>query len=135
MPTTSTLCQPLRVRKTPGSSRETISAAIVTDVLRFAHSVQDVDQRLDAQSNRLWTECILQRFDFDRPWRTAASMRRVTRGSLLAFFDKYIAPEAPSRRRLSTHVFAQGAAPSSLQLDELPEDYYGPRGGRRIGEI
>jgi insulysin len=86
----------------------------------------DVDQRADGQASRLWGECALRRYDFDRPWRNARRMRAVTREGLIAFFDDHIAATAPARRRLSTHVFAKRAAPKALRVDPLPDEYWPP---------
>ena len=36
----------------------------------------DVDNRLDQQATRLWNECAQRRYDFGRPWRSAAEARR-----------------------------------------------------------
>ena len=46
----------------------------------------------------------MRRYDYDRPWRLAAQVRTITRAQLLAFFDAYLAPAGPERRRLATHV-------------------------------
>ena len=90
----------------------------------------DVDNRLDQQATRLWNECAQRRYDFGRPWRSAARVRRLTKPQLLAFFDRYVADGSPTRRRLNTHVFAQSAAPSTLRNDPLPEDRYPPLADR-----
>ena len=88
----------------------------------LAAQFENVDGRLDLQSSRLWTECSLQRYDFERPWGNAAKVGRVTRKQLLDFFDTYVADGSPTRRRLSTHVFSKGMAPSSLVAEKLPDD-------------
>jgi insulysin len=90
----------------------------------LAAELGDVDQRADGQASRLWGECAMRRYDFGRPWRNAQRMRRVTREGLLAFFDDHIAASAPMRRRLSTHVFAKRAAPKTLRVDPLPDEYW-----------
>jgi len=84
----------------------------------------DVDNRLDQQATRLWNECAQRRYDFGRPWRNAARVRRLTKPQLLAFFDRHVADGSPTRRRLNTHIFAQSAAPSTLRNEPLPEDRY-----------
>ena len=48
----------------------------------------------------------------------------MTRGRLLDFFDEYVAAGGKRRRRLSTHVFSRGAAPPSLRVDPIPDDFY-----------
>jgi len=92
----------------------------------LAAELGDVDQRADGQASRLWGECALRRYDFGRPWRNAQRMRAVTREGLIAFFDDHIAAAAPMRRRLSTHVFAKRAAPKTLRVDPLPNQYWPP---------
>ena len=93
---------------------------------RFAAQFLEVDQRLDRQAKRLWTECSLQRYDFTRPWSNAAKARRVSTKALLEVYDTYLAEGGSSRRRLSTHIFSQSAAPPASQLvvQALPEKYF-----------
>merc|ERR1712232_137179 len=38
----------------------------------LAAQFTDVDNRLDSQAGRLWGECARRRYDFERPWRSAA---------------------------------------------------------------
>ena len=57
-----------------------------------------------SQVGRFWGEVVMRRYDYDRPWRLAAQVRTITRAQLLAFFDAYLAPAGPERRRLATHV-------------------------------
>ena len=89
-------------------------------------ALADVDQRLDSQSARLWRECATRRYDFGRPWRSAGRMRRIGKEGLLQFYDEYVAAGGAKRRRLSTHVFAQSAAPRKLRVDTLDgqDDYF-----------
>ena len=100
------------------SEFESYRDAVVTKSL-------DVDQRLDAQSSRLWEECARRRYDFGGPWRNAERLRQViTRQGLLAFYDRHIAVGGEQRRRLSTHVFASKIAPSTLRLDRLEDTFW-----------
>ena len=68
------------------------------------------------QAGRLWGECARRRYDFERPWRSADKVRRLTREKLLAFFDRHLADGSPTRRQLSTHVYSQAIAPKASEL-------------------
>ena len=98
----------------------------------LATQATDVDKRLGAQSGRLWSEIVQRRYDYGRPWRTARRVRAVTRAQLLAFYDQRLAPEAPGARRLATHVFAKGSAPSTLVKQSLTDDFYPPPPDRAV---
>ena len=79
------------------------------------------------QAGRLWGECSLQRYDFERPWNNAAKVQRITQQQLLQFFDTYVADGSPTRKRLSTHVFSQRMAPAELTVQQLKvDDFYAP---------
>jgi secreted Zn-dependent insulinase-like peptidase len=80
--------------------------------------------QLDSQANRLWTECSLQRYDFERPWENAVKARRVTRKALLALYDAHLAEGGPQVRRLSTHIFSQRMAPPTLVKQPIGDDFY-----------
>ncbi|CAN0144594.1 unnamed protein product, partial [Hapterophycus canaliculatus] len=45
--------------------------------------------------------------DFYRRYRKAESYRRLTKEAVLAAFDRFFAPNAPSRRKLSVRVASQ----------------------------
>lgn len=97
---------------------------------RLAQQYLDVDGRLDSQAGRLWTECLTQRYDFERPWANADKARRVTPKALLELFDSRIADGGRHTRRLTTHVFSQRMAPSRKQQLKQPrvaDDYYAQR--------
>ena len=87
---------------------------------------ENVDNRLDIQAGRLWGECSIQRYDFQRPWSNAAKVRRLTQKQLLDFFDTHVADGSATRRRLSTHVFSQRMAPTTLTVQAVPDDFYAP---------
>jgi len=53
-------------------------------------------------------------------------MARVGKEGLLAFFDCFVVSGGASRRRLSTHVFAQKGAPKSLKAEPLGDDFWAP---------
>ena len=93
-----------------------------------------VDNRLDAQSGRLWNECAQRRYDFERPWRNAEKVKRLTRDQLLAFFDRHFADGSPTRRQLSTHVYAQRIAPPAgqLRVDAISDVFYDPPEDRLV---
>lgn len=92
---------------------------------QLARQMTNVDARLDAEAGRLWTECALRRYDFERPWTSAAAARRITPRSLLALYDTYIGEGGAERRRLSTHIFARGASgPSQPVVPKLREEYF-----------
>uniref|UniRef100_A0A7S4MAX7 Coenzyme PQQ synthesis protein F-like C-terminal lobe domain-containing protein n=1 Tax=Prymnesium polylepis TaxID=72548 RepID=A0A7S4MAX7_9EUKA len=100
------------------------------ELLQYRESIaaqfENVDTRLDLQAGRLWQECSIRRYDFQRPWSNAAKMRAVTREQLLAFFDAHVADGSPTRRRLSTHVFSQRMAPASLTVQPVADDFFPP---------
>ncbi len=99
----------------------------------------DVDRRLAAQSGRLWNEIVSRRYEYGRPWRSAERIKRATREQLLDFFDRKMAPDSPTGRRLATHVFASARAPrapasaegvlSSAPFYPPMLDRYAQRGG------
>jgi insulysin len=99
----------------------------------LASQATDVDKRLGAQAGRLWTEITQRRYDYGRPWRTARRLRKVTKGQLLDFFDRFIAPGGAEQRRLATHIFAKKAAPAALVVEPVPSDYYSPPPDRAPG--
>ena len=88
----------------------------------LAEQVSDVDKRLQQQAVRFWAEINLRRYDYERPWRVAAQVRALTKAQLLDFFDARIAAGGAQRRRLATHVFAQGAAPRDRVRDALADE-------------
>jgi len=112
--------------------RSTLSALPEADVAKvcdaLAAQLTDVDQRLDAQAARFWQEIAMRRYDYSRPWRKAEIIRGITREQLVAFFDRYIAPDAPESRWLATHVFSKAAAAKEgeLVVDEVDEDSFYP---------
>lgn len=103
-------------------------AALQLSVVREALASQatDVDQRLGQQSSRFWNEMVMRRYDYGRPWRSAARLRGVTRSQLLAFYDQYVSPDSPLPRRLSTHVFSASISPVTLVMDPVSDDFYPP---------
>jgi len=99
-------------------------AELTTNREAFAAQATDVDKRLGQQASRLWGEIVQRRYDYGRPWRTARRVRKVTKGQLLAFFDRVVAPASPQGKRLATHVFSKTSAPSMLIGDSLSSDFY-----------
>ena len=79
---------------------------------------------LSKQAGRLWAECTRRRYDFERPWRSAEKVKRLTREQLIAFFDRHVASGSPTRRQLSTHVYAQSMAPPQLRVQLPADDFY-----------
>ena len=79
---------------------------------------------LSKQAGRLWAECTRRRYDFERPWRSAEKVKRLTREQLIAFFDRHVASGSPTRRQLSTHVYAQSMAPPQLRVQLPGDDFY-----------
>ncbi|EOD38401.1 peptidase M16 [Emiliania huxleyi CCMP1516] len=75
-------------------------------------------------AGRLWAECTRRRYDFERPWRSAEKVKRLTREQLIAFFDRHVASGSPTRRQLSTHVYAQSMAPPQLRVQLPGDDFY-----------
>lgn len=100
------------------------------DLRRYCDSLAaqfaSVDSRLDSQAGRLWQECSIQRYDFQRPWANARKVQGLTREQLLGFFDRYVAAGGSSRRCLSTHVFPGGAAGDQLSVQSVPDEYWPP---------
>ena len=94
----------------------------------LAAQFTDVDSRLDSQASRLWGECARRRYDFERPWRSADKVKRLTRDKLLAFFDRHLADGSPTRRQLSTHVYSQAIAPAAAELvvESVGEVFFDP---------
>ena len=68
----------------------------------------------------------MRRYDYGRPWRSARRFRGVTRAGLLEFYDRAIAPGAVTVRRMSTHVFSRRAAPSTLRVDPIADEFFPP---------
>ena len=102
-------------------------AELATVKESLASQFVDVDKRLGAQASRFWGEIVQRRYDYGRPWRNAARVRRVTKQQVLDFYDAYIAPAgSPQMRRLTTQVFAKAAAPSKL-VTQMPADEFYPR--------
>lgn len=95
---------------------------------RLSKQYLDVDARLDSQAGRLWTECLTQRYDFERPWELSTKARRITPAALLDFYDTYIADDGSQMRCLSTHVFSRAMAPPRTQLRQprVPDVFYDP---------
>ncbi|KAL1507929.1 hypothetical protein AB1Y20_007533 [Prymnesium parvum] len=92
----------------------------------LAAQFASVDGSLELQAARLWQECLIQRYDFERPWANARKVRQLTQPQLLDFFDTYVAAGSPTRRRMATHVFAQSMAPDTLTLQPLGDDFFPP---------
>jgi secreted Zn-dependent insulinase-like peptidase len=46
-------------------------------------------------------------YQFTRLQEIAEHVKRISKGQVLRFFDKYIAPSAPCRRKLCVQVFAK----------------------------
>ena len=76
--------------------REALAAASASDVAGLAEQLAGQykepgsDGRLDSQASRLWAECELRRYDWERPWANAAAAKRVTAEALLGMFDSFI---------------------------------------------
>lgn len=90
----------------------------------LARQAVDIDRRLGAQTSRLWSEIQRRRYDYARPWRTAARAPKVSREQLLDFYDRHLDPVAPTHRRLATHVFAKAGAPPTLIANTLADDFF-----------
>ena len=83
-----------------------------------------MDKRLGSQAGRLWSEIVLRRYDYGRPWRNAKRFAKVRQSDLLAFYDRFLALSAPDGRRLATHVFAAPARPPTLAEDSVPDEFW-----------
>lgn len=72
------------------------------------------------RATRYWAQ-IGERLDFAWRDRDVAILRQVTKQDMLSFFDAYIRPGAPSRRRFAVWYASPRLQPSALAplLDEL----------------
>lgn len=61
-------------------------------------------KKLSTRNERIWREICAHTFNFKRVEVEAEALKKVSRTDLLEFFDAHIGPEAPERRKLSTHV-------------------------------
>lgn len=74
------------------------------------------DLCLAQETTRHWAEIQHRRYRFDRAARSVEALEALTKSDLLRFFDEYLAPGAPQRRKLSVRVVgtsAQGAVSRS----------------------
>ena len=78
-------------------------------------NLTEKEKNLGEMHNRLWGEIERRRFDWAHQDRVAAAVALITLDSLLAFWDRYIAMDAPQRRKMSFQYFSQGGdAPHAL---------------------
>ena len=63
-------------------------------------------KNLNEESLKYWEEINSGGLMFDRRETSAAEVQKLSRADVLAFFDKFIASEAPERRKIAVHCFA-----------------------------
>ena len=61
---------------------------------------------------------------FNQQRISSEKVKRQTREQLIAFFDRHVASGSPTRRQLSTHVYAQSMAPPQLRVQLPGDDFY-----------
>jgi len=87
------------------------------------------DKTLVDESGRHWKDIINHAYRFDRAEKEVEILGTVTREEVLSFYKKYIAPDAPKRRYLSSHIFT---AASEAQFKELENHEELSRGFQEI---
>ena len=64
-------------------------------------------KNLGEESSRYWHVILNQSYQFTRLQDIAEHVKGLTKERVLRFFDRYLAPKAPCRRKLCVHVFAK----------------------------
>lgn len=75
-------------------------AALVVKVL-------EKEKNLAEASQHMWSHISTKRYDFDLKYYHSESIKKITKETLLQFFDEYIKKEAAKRRKISTLLRSQ----------------------------
>ena len=67
----------------------------------------DQNKNLGEESSRYWHVILNKTFDFSRYQKIANHVMKHTKLQVLRFYDKYVALNAPCRKKLSVHVVAK----------------------------
>jgi insulysin len=70
------------------------------------HQRHTQSKNLGEESSRYWHVILNQTYAFTKLHDIAEHVKTLTKERVLRFFDKYVAVNAPCRRKLCTHVFA-----------------------------
>lgn len=70
-------------------------------------SFLEKNKNLGEESSRYWHVILNKTFDFSRYQKIADHVKKHTKSQVLGFYDKYVASNAPCRRKLCVHVVAK----------------------------
>ncbi|CAG0915335.1 unnamed protein product [Notodromas monacha] len=77
---------------------------------------------LRVQTGRYWSEIALGQYFFNRDQREMDYLATVTKEQLLDFYKKRLAPDAPKRRKIATHVISTLENPPRTPMIEQPQE-------------
>jgi len=77
------------------------------------------DKTLNKQSTRYWLEITSHTYVFDRAEKEAIELRLLQKNEVVAFWNEYIAKDAPRRKKLSVQLFGKGHAVPTSASDNV----------------
>jgi len=67
----------------------------------------ELNKTLTQESNRYWKEIVDHSYRYDLELKEVEVLKSVIKRDLIDFFDRYISPNSPDRRKLSIQVFGK----------------------------
>ena len=78
-----------------------------SNIVALVQSFTEKNKNMGEESNKYWTAISSNHYRFKRLHEIAAYLEHTTLKDVLRFFDRYVAKEAPKRKKLSVQVFAK----------------------------
>ncbi|KAI9204048.1 Metalloenzyme, LuxS/M16 peptidase-like protein [Polychytrium aggregatum] len=91
--------------------------AYATHVQAVVSRLLEKDKNLGQESSRVWTHVSSHYYNFRQSELDAEQVKAIQKDDLLAFYDQYVHPDSPCRRKLSVHVTSKKAAKAVLEAE------------------
>lgn len=103
--------------------KETLKALSVTEFDSYVESAiatkLEKDKRMSQRTRRFYSEVDGKTFLYDRREKEIAALRKVQKSDVVVLFDRYIAVDAPERRKIASMVFGCDHPMADYGADKL----------------